>query len=111
MPFSVQELERDLKSYLDQVQGEEIVILLSNGEMVRLSRITADDLVDEAIEADPRFVRLIAERRQQYRSEGGVPQSKVKQVLIEELKQDRIAEDEQVRQEAARLMAELSNPK
>ncbi|GAB4422416.1 MAG: hypothetical protein Fur0044_20340 [Anaerolineae bacterium] len=104
---TVNELHQRLDEYLVQAQVEEIVIRLNNGELLRLSAISPEDLADEALESDPRFEQLITERRERYKQSGGVPFTTVRQVLIDELIQNLNHTDPQVRQEAAKYLAEL----
>lgn len=105
--ITASELYQHLDEYLLEAQVEEIVIRLDNGEMLRLSAIDPEDLVDELLEKDPRFEQLIAERREHYKQTGGIPFTSVRQALIEELTQDLNHTDPQVRREAAQYLAEL----
>ena len=107
MTITVSELQRGLQHYLSQAQTEPIVIRLDNGKQLRLDNLDSDDAADEALESDPRFDRLMAERRRQYQQVGGVPLSMVRQTLIDELIQDLNADDPQVRHEAAEQLVEL----
>lgn len=107
---TVNELHQRLDEYLVQAQVEEIVIRLNDGELLRLSAISPEDLADEALESDPRFEQLISERREYYKQTGGVPFTTVRQGLIDELVQDLHHTDPQVRHEAAKYLAELGQP-
>ena len=84
--ITVAELNSRLGDYLKLARAEEIVIKLDDGKLLRLTSLDPEDLLDEALESDPRFMQLIESRRQSYRQHGGVPLGVVRENVLSELK-------------------------
>src|SRR3972149_2978900 len=84
--ITVAELNSRLSDYLKLARAEEIVIQLDDGQLLRLALLDPEDLLDEALESDPRFMQLIESRRQSYRQRGGVSLDVVRERVLSELK-------------------------
>lgn len=67
------ELQQHIEEYLTEAQSEQIAVVTENGTVLLLSVVTADDLADEALENDPRFIQIMEKRRAMYRIKGGRP--------------------------------------
>jgi hypothetical protein len=80
------ELNTHLGDYLKLARAEEIIIQLDDDKLLRLGSVDPDDLLDEALENDPRFMQLIEARRQSYRQHGGIPLEAVRESVLSELK-------------------------
>ena len=84
--ITVAELNTHLGDYLKLARAEEIVIKLDDGKLLRLGSVDPEDLLDEALESDPRFMQIIEARRQSYQQHGGIPLEAVRESVLSELK-------------------------
>ncbi len=104
--ITVTELNTHLGDYLQLARAEEIVIKLDDGQLLRLTSLDPEDLLDEALESDPRFMQLIESRRQNYRQHGGVPLEVVREKVLADLK----APGQQVHEEGLPYSTDEESP-
>jgi hypothetical protein len=69
---SIETVRGNLERFLKQAQGEDIVVTRNGKATAMIRGIDEEDLKDMQLESDPRFARLIEDRRNQYAREGGI---------------------------------------
>lgn len=106
------ELEQHVQEYIALANEEVIVVKLANGALIRIcetdEEAVEEDLFDDMLENDPRFIELIESRRESYRKEGGIPFEVGTRQLVRELIDDLDAPDMTVRDEAVAGLIKLA---